>query len=407
MTPELLEQLYSEVPCLKRHSLICARRSSKLARAKDFNIALHVKKDTPILKLGVIKSWMNLNAKQRFEEVLNQLFYVPDEKPEKQPTGVNSLPSSDIKLLLEAGIISQVTSEEVSIDRPTAQFVIPFTVIEQDEEGKERRRFISWSRADNTRLKEYVPNVPLLHPSKYLHRVDDCVGVKRDLRCGFYQVSVPLEARRKFRFISKGATYEMNVLPMGHRCAPEVMQTITSALAGLPSVCKAESSFSSAAMDVYIDGVRFSGTQEEAQNYVRFVDERCAKSGGKFKEEGSEPAICYVFNGVCYNHKTHKVSLGPRVVRKLKNDKFYELSFIDLEAAVGRLLYSSAVLGIIIPRFHFAIKIAQRRINLLNRCPWIGRKPVDLPRKTRIILAQWRDEVVRNTPRLRHPLTRI
>ena len=47
------------------------------------------------------------------------------------------------------------------------------------------------------------------------------------------------------------------------------------------------------------------------------------------------------------NHKTHKVSLGPRVVRKLKNDKFYELSFIDLEAAVGRLLYSSAVLGII------------------------------------------------------------
>ena len=233
---------------------------------------------------------------------------------------------------------------------------------------------------------------------KNLHRVDDAIGVKRDLSCGFYQVPLPLAARCKFRFSSKGRTYEMNVLPMGHRCAPEIMHTITSALGGLITVCSAKSAFTRGAMDVYVDGVRFSGTVEQAQEYARFVDKRCDEMGGKFKEKGHEPTQHYVFNGVHYDHVNHKVSLGPRVVRKLQNDRFYSLSFKDLEAAVGRLLYASAVLGIVIPRFHFAVKIVQRRINLLNRCPWIGNKSVDLPRKTRIILAQWRDEVVLNTP---------
>ena len=357
MTAELLEQVYSEVPYLKRHSITCARRSSKLATAKDFEIPLHVKMNTPLMDLKVVKGWMDLPTKMRFQNVMDELLHVP-EIAEKEPKGLNSLPVSDIALLLKAGIISQVSSDELE-RRPTAQFIIPFTVVEQDEFGHDRRRFISWSRGDNDRLKDYVPDVPLLHPSKYLHRVDDAIGVKRDLSCGFYQVPLPLAARCKFRFSSKGRTYEMNVLPMGHRCAPEIMHTITSALGGLITVCSAKSAFTRGAMDVYVDGVRFSGTVEQAQEYARFVDKRCDEMGGKFKEKGHEPTQHYVFNGVHYDHVNHKVSLGPRVVRKLQNDRFYSLSFKDLEAAVGRLLYASAVLGIVIPRFHFAVKIVQ------------------------------------------------
>ena len=72
---------------------------------------------------------------------------------------------------------------------------------------------------------------------------------------------------------------------------------------------------------------------------------------------------------------------------------------------VWRLMYGSAVLGVIIPKFHFAIKVAQRRINLLNRFPGIANKDVELPWKIRAKLGEWRNELVYNMPRvpLPHP----
>ena len=113
------------------------------------------------------------------------------------------------------------------------QYLVPFTVVETDDDGDKRRRFISWTQSDNERLSDYEPSVPLWHPAKYLHRVAEEVGVKRDLASGFYQIAIPLQFRAKIRFFSdSGVLYEMKVLPMGHRCAPEVMHSITAALAG-------------------------------------------------------------------------------------------------------------------------------------------------------------------------------
>ena len=81
------------------------------------------------------------------------------------------------------------------------------------------------------------------------------------------------------------------------------------------------------------------------------------------------------------------------------------LTFVELEAAVGRLMYGSAVLGVVIPKYHFVIKVAQRRINLLNRFPSIANKEVDLPMKIRAKLGEWRNELVYIRPRepLPHP----
>ena len=75
------------------------------------------------------------------------------------------LPSSDVRLLLDQGVINRVNGKELD-KRPTMQEVIPFSVVERtNDRTTERRRFIAWNRADNIFLKEYEPFVPPAHPA--------------------------------------------------------------------------------------------------------------------------------------------------------------------------------------------------------------------------------------------------
>ena len=349
------------------------------------------------MNLQLIQEYMNPSARQRFKNVLQELFWVPPQ-PDSEPTKQSEVQEQDLQALLQAGVIERVDKKGEK-RFPTRQFIIPFSVVESDDEGRQRRRFIAWTKSDNTRLKGYSPEVPLWHPSKYLYRVHAEVGLKRDLRCGFYQVAVPVQARRKFRFTSAaGELFQMKVMPMGHRCTPEIMNTVTAVLAGDSRVCSATRSYGVGECYVYVDGIRFVGTDAEANKFASFVDTRCRVVGGAFKDVGKPPQKQYVFNGVRYDHGMHRVALGPKVVSKLATDQFHHPTFIDLEATVGCLIYCSSVVGIVIPKYHFALKIVQRRINLLNRCPWIGYKEVSLPIKTRAMLAEWRNEILNNVP---------
>ena len=397
MTQKDVNLCFDQIPHVRRYSIICARRTSRLARTEDMDLPLHVKVGIPVMDVQKVKNWMSPEARRRLETVIGELFNTRlGAQPE--PSTKGNLVNADITGLLEAGVIERV--EEDDIRRyPTLQYVIPFTVVESDEEGNDRRRFISWTKDDNLRLKDYKSDVPLLHPSRYLHEAAEEAGVKRDLRCGFYQVPIPRQARAKFRFRDlNGVLHQMKVMPMGHRCAPEIMHKITATLAGDLAVCKPELVSCIGSVDVYIDGIRFAGSREQADKFVKFVDSRCKEVGGLFKEAGFDPSTEYVFNGVFYNHVTHKVNLGPRVIRKMSRDRFRNITYSQLETAVGRLLYAAAVLGHIIPDYHFPLKIVRRRINELNRCPELAHQPVPLPTATRSILANWRDIILVNEP---------
>ena len=197
----LFRQYLRDMPQEKsRYTIVRTRRTTKLAMHDDLKLPLHVKK-VKVLNMNEVRNMMNGAASARFCETLNTLFKLEkneDESPKFAPT----LPEKDIKELEDANIISKVSPDEEN-KRPTNQWVIPFTVIEPaDETGVEkRRRFIAWTREDNKRLKEdYIPYVPLKHAAFYLHRAKEPYGLKRDLSCGFYQVSVPEQARAKFRF---------------------------------------------------------------------------------------------------------------------------------------------------------------------------------------------------------------
>ena len=170
------------------------------------------------------------------------------------------------------------------------------------------------------------------------------------------------------------------------------------ALAGSPDYCESSASFAKGSVDVYVDGVRFAGTAREALVYSTWIDRRAVLFGARFKDAGSLPTKHYVFNGIQYDHHTHRVCLGPKVMAKLQTDQFLRLTFVELEAAVGCLLYCSSVLGLIIPKYHFVLKVCQRRINLLNRDPTKASKIVDLPQNIRALLGRWRNELSQNTP---------
>ena len=308
------------------------------------------------------------------------------------------LANEDVRALVEHGIISRVGENEL-VDRPTMQEIIPFSVVERTDDGEfQRRRFIAWTRVDNMSLKEYEPYVPLSHPAYYLHNVSSSFAVKRDLACSFFQIGLPLESRAKFRFSHEGEMYEMTVMPMGHRCAPEIMHTVTATIAGHSHYCKQSHGFTSSAIDVYIDGVRFAGSFNAVQHYENFIDQRAKSISAKFKSAEGYPLTKYVYNGVLYDHQAHKVALGPKVLSKIEANHFGILTYSDLEACVGRFIYSSGILGMNLPRFHNILRITRRRINELNRYPLLADVAVPLSKVTRCGLAKWRDELRANIP---------
>ena len=202
MSPEdVFRKFLEEFPHEKvRHTITRTRRTSKVASPKDFNIPLHIKKGIPRMQVHSVRNMMNETTQERFDETWATLLRLP-EQPSRVPVYRSFLPQSDVKQLIDAGFVTKV-SDMAKRDRPTMDWVLPFTVIEPTEDGTgERRRFIAWTKQDNDRIKgEYDPYVPVKHAAYYLHRAKEESAVNRDLACGFWQVEIPVESRQKFRF---------------------------------------------------------------------------------------------------------------------------------------------------------------------------------------------------------------
>ena len=378
-----------------------------MAQEGDWKLPLHVKLNIPQMEVERLKLLMNQKARERFQETWKILTRLPNT-PSKTPACKSLLHDKDITQLVDAGFVSHVNTEEAQ-RRPTMEWVIPFTVVEPADDETERRRFIAWTRDDNARIKEvYEPQVPVKHAAYYLHRARQDSAVKRDLACGFFQVAIPSESRAKFRFLDRsGQVYEMNVMPMGHRCAPELMHSLTATIAGDPAYCNKKSAFAHNGLDVYIDGIRYASSDKNTQEYAAFIDRRAQQVNARFKELGVPPLQNYTFNGVNYHHRSGKVALGPKITRRLQNDNYMHTTYSGLEAGVGRLIFASAIMGIPIPQYHLFLKIVRRRINHLNRDPCLLDTVVPLPLRVRVKLTEWRDSLIYCSPvdPVRHPDT--
>ncbi|KAF8283343.1 putative target of rapamycin (TOR) kinase 1 [Trypanosoma cruzi] len=203
-----------------------------------------------------------------------------------------------------------------------------------------------------------------------------------DLKASFFQVSLPRETRHLFRCrVEDGTLVELTRLPMGYKASPEILQIITSTIAGVTTVVHPLwAAPPLVRIDVWIDDTRIAGSKSdetlwEAQ-VLRNAD-GCDASIGEDRESG---ATQYTFLGEQFGHTHQAVSLS---------DKFFPLctrhagaQFFNHRRNGGYgvpLFIFGCHFGHAIMRLPLFIKAVRRRLSALNRGIVLETSPTNLP----------------------------
>jgi hypothetical protein len=269
-------------------------------------------------------------------------------------------------------------------------------VLEQrgNDVSKKVRRFILWSRAQNfTATKQgYVPDMKdLRHVSAFLQDLEDEAATIRDLALSFWQIEIPSYARDLYRFQDiDGAWYEMQRVPMGHVCSPELMQIVASVISGHPRYCKPEYALAVNSRRVWIDNIRLTGTVREMRVAGAWLDESAKAVGAVWKLEDSQDAVTsYDFLAGHWDHENKTIRLSDKSLAKLPTTINDTMSFRDAEVLVGRLVHAAGMLRLPLFRYYAAMKWFRRRANSVN----CGRSYLDeqliVPPSARCALQEW------------------
>ena len=373
-------------------------RKSSMATPEQFNIPLHAPKVQPI-DLSTAIQHMKPEVGTRFTDVwknitmphfpiLNNIGILPRSN--------GSLSHTDIKQLSENGIIERVSYVELR-SNPTKGKVLPSTVVEE-RNGVKRRRFICWPKHQNAILQNtYVAHVPIDQPGSYAESVRSPCAVKRDLKSSFYQVALPQHSKCFYRFRYGDATYQLTRMPMGHCCAPEIQQILTGVVAGDPKYTKdsimTESSLKNGNIDIYIDGIRYTGAQHQCKLYENWLETRAKKLNATFKEEESYCGPKYDFLGVSYDHDTQCFRLAELFVNKIPHDIPDVMPMHQLESLCARLLYASGILQVLIPKYYWTIKFVRRQVSKLNKGKIRDTDHINMPPTVCHLLKKWIQEI--------------
>ncbi|RNF20356.1 rab1 small GTP-binding protein, partial [Trypanosoma cruzi] len=90
-----------------------------------------------------------------------------------------------------------------------------------------------------------------------------------DSKAFFFRVSLPRETRHLFRCrVEDGTLVELTRLPMGYKTGPEIIQIITSAIAGVTTVVHPLwAAPPLVRVDVWIDNIRITGSKSDATSW--------------------------------------------------------------------------------------------------------------------------------------------
>ncbi|KAF8288841.1 hypothetical protein TcYC6_0010680 [Trypanosoma cruzi] len=191
-----------------------------------------------------------------------------------------------------------------------------------------------------------------------------------DLKASFFQVSLPRETWHLFRCrVEVGTLVELTRLPMGYKASPEILQIITSTIAGVTTVVhRLWAAPPLVRIVVWIDDTRIAGSKSdetlwEAQ-VLRNADGRRATMG----EDRKSGATQYTFLGVQFGHTHQAVSLSDKFVRSVcAMPALNSLTIAEMEVMASRFLYAAAILGTQLCDHYFFIKAVRRRLSALNR----------------------------------------
>ena len=123
--------------------------------------------------------------------------------------------------------------------------------------------------------------------------------------------------------------------------------------------------------------------------YEEWVEKRTQSCGACFKKSESYLGAHYEFDGVEFDHETHKVRPSERVRGKIKAQDLDDMTCAQLESLIGRLVHCSAIVGDFVPKRYWVLKFAQRRINALNRGLSRPDDTVSLPPAVAKQLSEW------------------
>ncbi|KAJ9436746.1 hypothetical protein DIPPA_28435 [Diplonema papillatum] len=347
------------------------------------------------MDVNKLRARMTESVRSRFDDTWRKTFY---------PDVSSILPSLGSPSRLVLGHAKQLEEYEIAARAagPGPWASVPFTVLEE-KDGSLRQRFILWT-LDGNRAAEaagYVASVPLAHVSHYLGAVHEECGTTRDFRTGFYAIEIPKAVRHLFRFTTDdGSWWELNRLPMGHACAPELMHTLAAVSAGHPDFVLPELVEGEVVVHVWVDNIRYAGSRQCVLAATRRLDQTAVDCSLTWKDADSRTAAPrYEFIGVDWRHSVSQVSLSSKLCRKLMTTRYElqasSLSAGDIEALGGRLLHASAIAGIFPGSFWFALKFMRRVTNSLNRGTRMPTEQVSLSPCIRSSLQGWIDAVMR------------
>lgn len=363
---------------------------------------LHSCPISDIGNINVAEARKRLSPSQlrRFDEVWRMAFFT-DVEVSNEPR-LKLRPEHAAKMKSD-GLASIVPKDKL---HTTTGWCEAFTVLEEKNDA-ERQRMILWCRALNCKLEDlYKPQVPLQHVSAYFNAVLADLGGVRDLKLGFYQVEIPAAARHRFRFMDEnGVVYELNRLPMGHTCAPEIMTILMCAIAGDPAYCsKPASAPFQVQLDIWIDSVRAAGAASQVTGYMDWVDLNAKSLGAVWNAADSIVGTAYTYIGVQFDHRTKQICSKLKVIRKI--DKIVDQSsytISELEGLCGRLRHVSAICGIDISEYYVFLKILRRRLSQVNRKLADRNHDSELPPSAMTALKRWMRLCIKNEARVIPP----
>ena len=347
------------------HGLTRRAHKTKLpVTVEELAAPLHVAPCIRPMDVASLRRRLSAERQERFDYVWRCIFF-PSFVPRSSVMASHKscLKRDHADLLVKNGVATAASG-------PGPLANVPFVVVEVKPAGM-RLRFILWSKEANSLLDEhgYTADVPLHHISFYLDTVRSECASTRDFKTGFYQVEIPRESRRLFRFCSDdGQYFELTRMPMGHSCAPEIMHTLACAAAGDPDFVRSEFAAVGVTTHCWIDNIRYTGNKIHVSEATSRLDAVASTARITWKEADSRDMVeTYEFLGVDFDHGTTCVRPSGRLLGKISSVDLGAVTAGDIECLGGRLLHASAIAGVSPGEHWFSIKYIRRVINSLNK----------------------------------------
>ena len=358
-----------------RYGLTRRNRCSMLPQGVQNAWPLH-SKAVPTLDLPALLASMPEDRRSRVQTLLSS--FVPASRSGRRALKV---PDKDLAVLLRHGILSPVKEIPDSAIVSDTEY---FSVVET---AKQRRRPIFWPRAAAD-VSNYESRFSTAKIAEMRSLALGKYGVTFDLASSFWQVPLADHVYMLLEDVH-GNLYRITRMPFGIDFAPEVAQLLCEHLVRLALQQVPVETAAALRCVVHIDN---TVAVSDDVKHVKFFESAYTAVCSSFRvtlNEHSAPSARFVFCGIDFD-------LAAHTVRPLKTPSLGAVT--DLQSAekeFGRAFWGSAVAGLQIARYFFAVKWWRRKLSQLARGAAQWSSKFDPPPSVRTQIALWWPEIVK------------